>query len=165
MLPEEVPAPPSSERLGREVLAALTNHDVDGEVIRVADHDVRFGVSTDDDGDAWPHIRVKLLDAQILVIATPIWMGQPASVCKVVLERLDADLSGADEQGRLRTYDKVAVVGMVGNEAGRTTYKPDMHHDFAGALGEPDLLVAQLPFEHGDLVLQSEIPCPCPGHS
>jgi multimeric flavodoxin WrbA len=113
------PTPSSSERLGREVLAALADHDVDGDVVRVVDHDVRFGVSTDEgDGDAWPALRRMLLDAHILVMATPIWMGQPASVCKMVLERLDAELSETDEQGRLRTYGRVAVVAVVGNEDG-----------------------------------------------
>jgi hypothetical protein len=42
------PAPSSSELVGRQVLTALADHDVDGEVIRVVDHDVRFGVSTDE---------------------------------------------------------------------------------------------------------------------
>jgi multimeric flavodoxin WrbA len=113
------PAKSSSEFLGREVLAALADHDVDGEVVRVVDHDVKFGVSTDEgDGDGWPAIREKLLAAQILVIATPIWMGQPSSVCKVVLERLDAELSEVDDQGRMLTYGKVAVVAVVGNEDG-----------------------------------------------
>jgi multimeric flavodoxin WrbA len=113
------PAPSSSELLGRQVLTALADHDVDGEVIRIVDHDVRFGVSTDEgDGDGWPAIRAKLLDAQILIIATPIWMGQPASVCKMVLERLDAELSETDDQGRLLTYGKAAAVAVVGNEDG-----------------------------------------------
>jgi len=113
------PASSSSELLGREVLAALADHDVDGELIRIVDHDVRFGVSTDEGGgDGWPAIRRKLLDAQILIIATPIWMGQPASVCKMVLERLDAELSETDDQGRLLTYGKVAAVAVVGNEDG-----------------------------------------------
>ncbi|MDQ3732990.1 MAG: NAD(P)H-dependent oxidoreductase [Actinomycetota bacterium] len=113
------PAASSSELLGREVLTALADHDVDGEVIRVVDHDVRFGVSTDEgDGDAWPQIRAKILDAHLLVIATPIWMGQPSSVCKMVLERLDAELSETDEHGRLLTYGKVAAVAVVGNEDG-----------------------------------------------
>ncbi len=113
------PAPSSSELLGRQVLTALADHDVDGEVIRIVDHDVRFGVSTDEgDGDGWPGIRAKLLDAQILIIATPIWMGQPASVCKMVLERLDAELSETDDQGRLFTYGKAAAVAVVGNEDG-----------------------------------------------
>src|SRR3954467_12284514 len=116
---KQSPAPSSSERLGREVLAALADHDVDGEVVRVADHDVRFGVSTDEgDGDAWPDIRRKLLGADILVVATPIWMGQPSSICKMVLERLDAELSESDDQGRPLVYGKVAVVAVVGNEDG-----------------------------------------------
>ncbi|MFB9444902.1 NAD(P)H-dependent oxidoreductase [Dactylosporangium vinaceum] len=107
------PAPSSSELLGREILAALADHDVDGEVIRVVDHDVKYGVTADEgSGDAWPSIRTKLLGSDILVIATPIWMGQPASVCKVVLERLDAEISEST------MYGKVAVVGVVGNEDG-----------------------------------------------
>ncbi|MFI7024927.1 flavodoxin family protein [Micromonospora sp. NPDC049900] len=113
------PAPSSSEALGREVLDALAEQDVDGDLIRVVDHDVRFGVSTDEgDGDGWPGIRAKLLAARILVIATPIWLGQPSSVCKMVLERLDAELAETDEQGRLLTYGKVGAVAVVGNEDG-----------------------------------------------
>src|SRR5689334_4794319 len=113
------PAPSSAELLGREVLAALADHDVTGEVVRVVDHDVRFGVSVDEgDGDEWPAIRAKVLAAQILVIATPIWMGQPSSVCKMVLERLDAELSETDSEDRMLTYGKVAVVAVVGNEDG-----------------------------------------------
>ena len=113
------PAASSSDLIAREILAALADHDVDGDLIRVADHDVRFGVSTDEgDGDAWPHIRAKILAADILIMAAPVWMGQPSSVCKMVLERLDAELSETDEQGRLSTYGKVAVLGVVGNEDG-----------------------------------------------
>ncbi len=116
---KQSPAESSSELLGREVLAALADHDVDGEIIRVVDHHVRFGVSTDEgDGDEWPQIRQKILDSDILVIATPIWMGQPASPCKIVLERLDAELSETDDAGRLLTYGKVAGCAVVGNEDG-----------------------------------------------
>ena len=113
------PAPSSSDLIAREILAALADHDVDGDLVRVVDHDVRFGVSTDEgDGDAWPQIRAQVMAADILVMATPIWMGQPSSVIKMVLERLDAELSETDEQGRLSTYGKVAVLGVVGNEDG-----------------------------------------------
>ena len=113
------PAESSSVQLGREVLDVLGEHEVSGEVIRVVDHDIRFGVSTDEgDGDEWSAIRQKMLDSQILVIATPIWMGQPSSVCKLVLERLDAELSETDDEGRMLTYGKVAVVAVVGNEDG-----------------------------------------------
>lgn len=113
------PAPSSSEALGREVLTALADHDTDGDVIRVVDHNVKFGVSVDEgDGDEWPAIREQILGSDILVIATPIWLGQPASVAKVVLERLDAELSETDDQGRMLTFGKVAAVAVVGNEDG-----------------------------------------------
>ncbi len=113
------PAPSSSELLGRQVLAGLAARGIEGEMVRVVDHNVRFGVSIDEgDGDGWPGIREKLLSAHILVLATPIWMGQPSSVAKMVLERLDAELSETDDQGRLLTYGKVAVLAVVGNEDG-----------------------------------------------
>ncbi|GAB2605100.1 flavodoxin [Paractinoplanes abujensis] len=109
----------SSELLGRQILDALADHDVEGEALRVVDQNIKFGVSTDEgDGDGWPAVREKVLAADILVIATPIWMGQPASVAKMVLERLDAELSETDSRGRPSMWDKVAVVGVVGNEDG-----------------------------------------------
>ncbi len=109
----------SSMKIAQDVLDALAEHDVSGEVVRVVDHDVRFGVSTDEgDGDGWPDIRQKMLAADVLVIATPIWMGQPSSVCKMTLERLDAELSETDDDGRMLTYGKVALVAVVGNEDG-----------------------------------------------
>jgi multimeric flavodoxin WrbA len=113
------PAESSSELLAAQVQEALDEQGVEGEIVRVVDHDVRFGVSTDEgDGDEWPAIRQKLLDCDVLVIATPIWMGQPSSVCKMVLERLDAELGETDDEGRLLTYGKVAMVAVVGNEDG-----------------------------------------------
>ena len=113
------PAPSSSEQIGKDVLAELRKHGADGEVVRVVDHDVRFGVSADEgDGDEWPAIRQTVLAADILILATPIWMGNPASVCRMVLERLDAEVSETDDEGRMSTFGKVAVVAVVGNEDG-----------------------------------------------
>ncbi len=113
------PAPSSSDLIGRQVLSALEQHGVDGTVVRLVDHDIRPGVQVDvGEGDAWPDIRRQILAADILVLATPIWMGQPSSVTKRALERLDAELSEKDDQGRLLTYGKVAVVAVVGNEDG-----------------------------------------------
>ena len=113
------PAESSSGLLGSQVLDAFRDLGVTGSIERVVDHDVRFGVTTDEgDGDGWPALRQKMLDADILVLVAPIWMGQPASVAKVVLERLDAELGETDDQGRLLTFGKVAAVGVVGNEDG-----------------------------------------------
>ena len=113
------PAPSSSELLGRQVLEQMGDYGVTGEVLRVVDHDVKFGVSTDEgDGDAWPAIRARLMASDILVLATPIWLGQPSSVCKMVLERLDAELGETDGEGRMATYGTVGAVAVVGNEDG-----------------------------------------------
>jgi len=113
------PQESSSMLLADQVLTALDKFGVPGETVRVVDHDVRFGVTTDEGhGDEWPAIRSRVLDADILVISTPIWMGQPSSVCKMVLERLDAELGEADENGHYPTTGKVAAVAVVGNEDG-----------------------------------------------
>jgi multimeric flavodoxin WrbA len=113
------PARSSSHLLGQQVLEALKEHGVTGEIIRVVDHDVKPGVDFDmGDGDEWPAIREKLLAADILLIATPIWVGHPSSLTQRVIERLDAELSAKDDQGRLLTYGKVAGVAVVGNEDG-----------------------------------------------
>jgi multimeric flavodoxin WrbA len=113
------PTASSSEALGTELVEAFAEHDVTSEMVRVIDQQVKFGVQTDEgDGDGWPALRQKMLDADIFVIATPIWLGQPSAVCKMVLERLDAELSETDDQGRMLTYGKVAGLAVVGNEDG-----------------------------------------------
>jgi multimeric flavodoxin WrbA len=113
------PAGSSTDVLGRQVLDALAAHGVSGSQVRVVDHDVRPGVELDmGDGDEWPAIRRQIMDADILVLATPTWMGQHSSVAQRVFERLDAELSETDDEGRLLTFGKVAVVVVVGNEDG-----------------------------------------------
>lgn len=89
------------------------------ETIRVAALDIKPGVTSDEgEGDAWPGLRTKILAPDILIFGGPIWMGQISSVAKRVLERMDAFLSETDEQGRMPSYGKVAVVAIVGNEDG-----------------------------------------------
>lgn len=99
---------------------ALAKHDVRlSETIRIAALDVKTGVTSDEgEGDAWPEVRRKLLAADILILGTPIWMGQMGSVAKKVLERMDAFLSETDDMGRLPSTGKVAIAAIVGNEDG-----------------------------------------------
>lgn len=112
--------PSSTELLLGEVLDALREHDVEtAPVVRVADLDVKPGVTSDEgDGDDWPALRQQILDRDILVIGTPIWLGQPSSVAKRVLERMDAFLGETDDQGRMVSYGRVAITAVVGNEDG-----------------------------------------------
>ena len=72
------PAPSSSQLMAEQVLTELATHDVSSALIRAVDHDVRPGVEVDMGvGDYWPTIRAQLMAADILVLATPTWMGQP----------------------------------------------------------------------------------------
>lgn len=113
------PAPSSSQLMAQQVLDELASHSVAGELVRVVDHDVRPGVELDmGDGDAWPQIRAKIAAADILVLATPTWVGHMSSVAQRVLERLDAELSETDDEGRPAMFGKVAVAAVVGNEDG-----------------------------------------------
>lgn len=113
------PADSSTQKMLDLLLKAIGGHDVATSYERVVDHDVKPGVTADEgDGDAWPGLRKKIMDANILVLASPIWMGQPSSVAKRVMERLDAVLGEIDDAGRYPTFGKVAIVGVVGNEDG-----------------------------------------------
>ncbi len=121
------PARSSTELLAQQVLDRMQADGVSGSMVRVVDHDVKPGVELDMcDGDAWPGIREQIMAADILVLATPTWMGQHSSVCQRVLERLDAELSETDEQGRLQVYPKVAMAVIVGNEDGAHRITADL---------------------------------------
>lgn len=111
--------PSSTDRMLSDLLAALEKHDVTGEVVRAVDHDIKPGVLSDEgDGDEWPALRQKIVAADIFILGTPIWMGQPSSVAKRVLERLDAFLDETDSKGRMPATGKVALVAIVGNKDG-----------------------------------------------
>ncbi|MFK0237425.1 flavodoxin family protein [Streptomyces vinaceus] len=121
------PAASSSELLARQTLEALAEHGVTGKSIRIADHDVKPGVKVDmGDGDAWPDIRETVLGTDILILATPIWLGHPSSVAQRVMERLNAEIGESDEEGRMLTYGKVAAVCVVGNEDGAHKVSADL---------------------------------------
>jgi multimeric flavodoxin WrbA len=113
------PQPSNTERLARVLIDAFERAEVETEIVRVVDHDVLPGVSSDEgDGDAWPAIRERIVKAEILVLATPTWLGQPSSVAKRVLERMDAMLSETDDEGRPIAYNRVAGFVVTGNEDG-----------------------------------------------
>jgi multimeric flavodoxin WrbA len=111
--------PSSTEALMQQLFQELARHNVEGEIVRAADHDIRPGVSNDEGkGDAWPELLKKILAADILVIGSPIWLGQPSSIAKRALERMDAFIGDKDARGRMPSYGKVAICAIVGNEDG-----------------------------------------------
>jgi multimeric flavodoxin WrbA len=109
----------STDVLLNQFMDELAELGAKGEVIRAVDHNIKAGVKSDEGkGDDWPKLRKRVIDADILIIATPIWLGQPSSVAKRVLERMDAFLDETDDKGRMPSYGKAAVVVVVGNEDG-----------------------------------------------
>ena len=110
----------STDKIIGEVLSALESHGVSSSgTVRVADRNIRPGVTSDEgDGDEWPEVRQKILDADIFVLGTPIWMGHPSSHAQRVLERLDALIGETDVEGRMVSLDRVAIIAVVGNEDG-----------------------------------------------
>jgi multimeric flavodoxin WrbA len=113
------PAPSSSQLIADHILGELSREGITGESVRCVDHAIAPGVENDmGDGDQWPSIREKVLAADIVVFTTPTWMGHMSSVAQRVLERLDAELSETDDEGRPAMVNKVAIAAVVGNEDG-----------------------------------------------
>jgi multimeric flavodoxin WrbA len=113
------PEPSNGDALLDVVAAAMRGDGIDVDVVRVVDHDVRLGVTDDEgDGDEWPTILETLRRAEILVIATPTWLGQPLSIAQRVLERMDALISETDDRGRPFAYNRVGGIVVTGNEDG-----------------------------------------------
>ncbi len=81
--------------LAQVMLDALAVRGVETEMVRVADRVVEPGVVSEavTGADEWPALRAKVVAGDILIVATPTWLGQPSSIAKRVLERMDAMLS------------------------------------------------------------------------
>jgi multimeric flavodoxin WrbA len=113
------PAASNTEALARVLSDALESAGATCEIIRAVDRSLLPGVSSDEgEGDEWPEIHAKLLESEILVLATPTWFGQPSSVVKRVIERMDAMLSEEDEDGLPVAFNRVAGFVVTGNEDG-----------------------------------------------
>jgi len=101
----------------------MEKNGVEVEVVRAIDHDIATGVWPDmtEHGwevDAWPAIQEKVMAADILVIAGPIWLGDNSSVTKQVIERLYGNSSILNEHGQYAYYGRVGGCLITGNEDG-----------------------------------------------
>jgi multimeric flavodoxin WrbA len=114
------PQESNTQALIDKVAALFGDLGVKSHTIRVVDHDVRFGVMSDEGaGDEWPAILEHVKACDILVIATPIWFGVRSSVAQMVIERLDGTyVEGDPETGQFPLYNKVAGCIVTGNEDG-----------------------------------------------
>jgi multimeric flavodoxin WrbA len=119
------PSPERSNTRGLIDVAAgiFERNHVKVEVLRAVDHDIPVGVWPDmtEHGwasDEWPAIHEKVMAADILVIATPIWLGEKSSVCTKVIERLYGNSHLLNEEGQYAYYGRVGGCLVTGNEDG-----------------------------------------------
>ena len=104
-------------------ITIMETNGVQVESIRAVDHDIAPGVWPDMtehgwDTDAWPPICRKVMAADILVIGTPIWLGEKTSVCTQVIERLYGNSHLLNEAGQYAYYGRVGGCLITGNEDG-----------------------------------------------
>ena len=113
-----------TDRLIKISTTLMEKHGVKTEVIRSIDHpDIATGVYPDMtehgwDKDEWPELFKKVQEADILVLAGPIWLGDNSSETKKIIERLYACSSILNEQGQYAFYGKVGGCLITGNEDG-----------------------------------------------
>nr|AFD03337.1 hypothetical protein [uncultured bacterium W5-15b] len=103
--------------------AIMEKNGISVEVIRPIDHDIAFGVWGDMkehgwDKDDWPEIYKKVVDSEILVITSPIWLGEKSSVCTQTIERLYSTSGDLNDAGQYAYYGRVGGCLITGNEDG-----------------------------------------------
>jgi multimeric flavodoxin WrbA len=101
----------------------MEKNGVSVEVVRPVDFDIAYGVYTDmtEHGwakDDWPGIYAKVKAAQILVVASPIWLGEKSSICTKIVERLYSSSGDLNDRGQYAYYGKVGGCLITGNEDG-----------------------------------------------
>ncbi|HEY6744869.1 MAG TPA: flavodoxin family protein [Mycobacteriales bacterium] len=112
-----------TQRLVDASAAIMTVHGVAVDQFRAVDHRIATGVYPDmrEHGwteDAWPELFPRVLEADILVIAGPIWLGDNSSETKKIIERLYAHSGELNDRGQWLFYGKVGGCLITGNEDG-----------------------------------------------
>jgi len=117
------PEPSHTQGLADRSVAIMERNGVSVEVVRAADHEIATGVWPDMtehgwERDDWPAIFQKVIAADILVLTSPIWLGQKSSVCTKVIERLYGNSHLLNDSGQYAYYGRVGGCLITGNEDG-----------------------------------------------
>ena len=117
------PEPSNTQGLMDLSIGVMEKNGVTVDSIRAIDHDIATGVWDDMtehgwDKDEWPEILPKVMAADILVIGTPIWLGEKSSVCTKIIERLYGHSSVLNDAGQYAYYGRVGGCLVTGNEDG-----------------------------------------------
>ncbi|MHB1246348.1 MAG: flavodoxin family protein [Sulfuriferula sp.] len=118
----------SSEPSHTEALMAVSQaimkaQGVTVEHVRASDYVIAPGVQPDMtqygfERDDWPQVYARVKLADILVLGSPIWLGERSSICSSVIERLYAQSADMNDKGQYVYYGKVGGCIVTGNEDG-----------------------------------------------
>lgn len=117
------PGESHTQRLMDRSMGLMRRHGVSVDVIRAVDHDIAPGVQPDmrqagATVDEWPALQERVLAADILVLGTPVWLGDTSSVCNRVVERLYSWSGELNNRGQSVYYGRVGGCLVTGNEDG-----------------------------------------------
>lgn len=109
--------------LARVAIEIMEGNGIAVDTIRAVDHEIATGVESDmtEHGwarDEWPALFERVLAADVLVLLTPIWLGEKSSVCTRVIERLYGNSHRLNADGQYAYYGRVAGCLVTGNEDG-----------------------------------------------
>lgn len=108
-----------TEVLSELLMENLRPYDVKYEIVKLVEYDIKPGLENDmGKGDEWPNILKKLLQADIIIFATPIWWGIQSSLIQRVVERMDALNDELLETGKSELFNKVGGIVITGAEDG-----------------------------------------------
>jgi multimeric flavodoxin WrbA len=104
-------------------VALMRNNGVGVDQIRAVDHDIAVGVRPDMteygwETDEWPQLLQRVLAADILVLAGPVWLGDNSSVMRQVIERLYGYSGVLNDKGQYAYYGRTGGCLLTGNEDG-----------------------------------------------
>lgn len=109
----------NTSALTGEVVKIFNQHDIDTKEIRLADYSIAYGISDDmGENDDWPKIFEDIKQAKILIIGTPVWLGEKSSIASLAIERLYGGSGLTNDKGQYLYYNKVGGVVVTGNEDG-----------------------------------------------
>lgn len=117
------PEPSNTQGLADRSIAIMERNGVSVETIRAVDYEIATGVYPDMtehgwEPDEWPAIFERVIAADILVLLSPIWLGEKSSVCTRVIERLYGNSHLLNDAGQYAYCGRVAACIITGNEDG-----------------------------------------------
>ena len=117
------PGPSHTQGLLDRSIGIMERNGIAVDVVRAVDHDLPPGVQPDMrehgfETDGWPELFERVLAADILILGTPIWLGEKSSVCTRVIERLYGNSAQLNERGQYAYYGRVGGCIITGNEDG-----------------------------------------------